>query len=372
MQQSKNPFPVSGYYDPEFFCDRLFELKDLEENVQNGRNVVYYGWRRLGKTAFIKHFGNTISKSKKSRLIYIDLYSVNNIQGALAKTVSAVFNTYGNLEKTFGSALTQLIGRLGFSMGINPLTGMPEIDMSIKPNHEPKLSLSQIGNYLNSKKEQIILVFDEFQQIAHFDENSEAIFREFMQEFPELRFIFSGSHKGMMVSMFSDKNRPFYKSCQLREITPIPLPSYQTFIQKHFLQGERKISTSLIEQIYTWARGETYTIQLMCNKLYALGSSVEDDDFKQIQEAEMHEQSAFFSSYQRLLTKTQWKLMCAVATDEPLRNPTSKDFLRKHELGAASSVTRALNALLEKEVVIKEGDMYLVQDVLLARWLVWI
>jgi len=45
------------------------------------------------------------------------------------------------------------------------------------------------------------------------------------------------------------------------------------------------------------------------------------------------------------------------------------EFIQKYALGAASSVQVALKSLQKKEIVIKEGDKFLVHDVILARWL---
>ena len=76
-------------------------------------------------------------------------------------------------------------------------------------------SLDAIGTFLYNRKRQVQVVLDEFQQISGYStQDGEAIFRKWMQSFPGLRFIFSGSHRHMMVSMFSEKNRPFYRSTQ--------------------------------------------------------------------------------------------------------------------------------------------------------------
>lgn len=42
-----NPFLISGYYSPEFFCDREQETGTILDALHNGRNVALIAPRRL-------------------------------------------------------------------------------------------------------------------------------------------------------------------------------------------------------------------------------------------------------------------------------------------------------------------------------------
>lgn len=44
-----NPFLISGYYSPEFFCDREQETGTILDALHNGRNVALIAPRRMGK-----------------------------------------------------------------------------------------------------------------------------------------------------------------------------------------------------------------------------------------------------------------------------------------------------------------------------------
>ena len=65
----------------------------------------------------------------------------------------------------------------------------------------------------------------------------------------------------------------------------------------------------------------------------------------------------------------QWKVLQAIAKEEPLVNPLSKEFINRYHMGATSSVSTALRMLQKNELVIEEDGTYFVHDVLLARWL---
>ena len=51
----ENPFIISGYVSPEYFCDRKEETERLIDAMVNGRNVTMIAPRRMGKTGLIKN-----------------------------------------------------------------------------------------------------------------------------------------------------------------------------------------------------------------------------------------------------------------------------------------------------------------------------
>ena len=142
---------------------------------------------------------------------------------------------------------------------------------------------------------------------------------------------------------------------------------YNAFIQNHF--GKRKITIKIISDIYSWARGQTYTIQLQCNRLFELNKSIEEADLHEIRESLLKQEAPVFANYSNLLSDGQFNLLKAIAKDEAVQNPQASEFLLSHNLGAASTVRSALKSLINKELVIKEANNYLVHDVLFARWL---
>jgi len=173
----------------------------------------------------------------------------------------------------------------------------------------------------------------------------------------------------MMRMIFAEKSRPFYQSAQLMQLEPIDLKNYEKFIKQHFESHNRRISTDVIKDIYRWSRSQTYCIQLVCNRLFGLYENVEKKHLQTVFDDLLKEESAVFSNYTNLLTHTQWSVLQAIAKEEPLQSPTANDFIKKYNLGAASTVSTALKKLLESEIVVKDEGKYLVHEVLLARWL---
>ena len=45
-----NPFLITGYQGPDYFCDREKETASLMSALKNGRNITLISPRRMGKT----------------------------------------------------------------------------------------------------------------------------------------------------------------------------------------------------------------------------------------------------------------------------------------------------------------------------------
>lgn len=365
-----NPFLLIGYHSKRYFCNRTTEVEWLQDNVANERNSVLYSWRRLGKTAVVQCVLKELERSKKAETVYTDILATQSMEEAVLQIARAITHRYGKASSGAGSAFMKMLGKIGFDISIDPMTGLPSLSMGMRHGPKAEHSLHSLGEFLMSRKEPIVLAIDEFQQVSRFDaQNGEAVFRSWAQQFPELRFIFSGSHRQMMESMFAERNRPFYRSAQLMELKPIDKKEYRKFINKQFKAGGKTISPDVIDGVYTWSRGQTYCIQLLCNRLYASYQKVEPKHLPKVIDEVLQQENNIFSNYFSLFTKTQWNVMRAVAKEEPLTNPLSKDVLSRHQLGAASTVGSALAQLQEKEFVIKDDGQYLVHDVIFARWL---
>ena len=69
-----NPFVVSGYVSPDYFCDRIGESETLSQNLTNGNNVTLFSPRRMGKTGLIHHVFNKLKERDPDILtVYVDL-----------------------------------------------------------------------------------------------------------------------------------------------------------------------------------------------------------------------------------------------------------------------------------------------------------
>jgi hypothetical protein len=369
--KSINPFIVGRYEDPEYFCDRQEETNRIISAIENQRNLTLISNRRLGKTGLIQHVIHTNRSRKDLDFIYLDLMPTQNLHeliSSLAKAViGAIDNKTTKILRQFGSAVKSLRPRIT----VDSLTGKPVIDIITQEDVKAEASLEEIFEYIRHRQERIIIALDEFQQISNYPEkNTEARLRDQMQRSVNISFIFSGSQKHSLFSMFNDYNRPFYQSTELLTLNKIDRNKYHDFIIEQFTKGSRHLIAEVPDLILDLTDTYTYYVQYLCNKIYS-------NDAKQIN-AELviktlltilKEQEVVYYNYRNLLTSSQFALLMAIAKEKGVKMITSGSFIQKHGLTSASTVASSLASLIDKEMIYQEDEKYFVYDIFFSRWL---
>lgn len=369
MKKLTNPFQVTGYHGQAYFCDRESEIESLHDHLINDRNVLLYGWRRLGKTALLQRFFELLEQTGWETL-YIDLLMTRSGAGALRVIADSILREFGSVGGGLSPSLVQLLSRIGAQITFNTQTGQPKISMGLRPDVPVRSTLETLGEYLTSIDKKVVIALDEFQRVSEYEDlDGEAWFRSWAQSYPNIRFIYCGSHRSVLESMFLEKNRPFYRSTQNLSIEPIDREIYTEFITAQFAKSAIPVAEAIAYAIYDWAQGQTYAVQLQCNKLYGSGAHPAVEAVTQIQKEILEQEKSIFQQIVRLLTDNQWNLLKAIAFAGEVESVYESSFLREYGLGAQASVQTALKKLLEQEIVVREEKNYRVHDVLFARWI---
>lgn len=361
-----NPFILQGYHGPDLFCDRQQELSELISHIENGRNMVLHGERRMGKTALLRR----LLDGRPGMLV--DLLSCQSLAEAVEKIARALVEREGVLNPREPSLWQRLLAQFEVQIAVDPVSGMPRASLRLGNPGNAAPALAHIGAYLAQLEPGFLLCLDEFQQITRFtDGAAEAVFREWMQAFPAIRFAFSGSHTTMMRAMFNTHSRPFYQSCEIMELMPVPRADYAAFIQRHFEADGRTASDEVVDAVYDWARGTTHWIQSQCNRLFDREGDPKGADVRAVQAAVLASQQGYMGQILNQLPRAQSALLKAIAHHrEGVQQPTAMSFLQAHGLPAASSVNSALKGLERSELIVRRGDgAWQLSDPLFAWWL---
>ncbi len=374
MANVLNPFITKGYESKAYFCDREAELKNLLRNVKNDIDTTLISIRRLGKSALIYRLFEELEVQKKYVCIFADMYATQNLKDFTETLALAVYTKFPE-KRGIGKRFSEFLKRLRPIITYDALTGAPEIHFEFVAQKECEQTLRSIFTFLESQHIHIVLAIDEFQQIALYPEkNTEALLRTFMQTLKNIRFIFSGSNKHLMAEIFNTAKRPFFGSTQTIGLNSIPEKKYSKFIHEKFREYRRSIDDDAVDFILSWTLQHTYYTQIVCKNVFARKEKqITIDMVKEICDEILLQQQVIYIQYKQLLSPMQWKLLLATAKEGKVYAPQSKDFLKKYNLGAASSVQKAMEALLEKQMLFSLGEentiFYRVYDAFLLRWL---
>ena len=364
-----NPFHLSGYTSSEFFCNRDNERLRIIDSVLNRRNITIISPRRMGKTGLILHSFYIFSKEKDLIPVYFDILGTTELKEFTEAFGNALLQSVGKTVRGLKKLLKQL-AHLRPEISFSPLNGEPKISLEIRNESEAISSLDTIFRLIASENKNFVIAIDEFQQISEYPEkNIEAILRSHIQQSNNSSFIFSGSKKHLLADMFSKPSRPFFSSTELMFLETIEEDDYREFILRHFSAANKEITDSALNMIFKVTRRHTFYTQFLCNRLFSMYKKV---DLEHVEKTLMNiliENEPVFANYLNLITTTQYKTLRAIAIDGEVKSPNSNEFLQKHSLGAASSVSQAVDSLIDKEFIMREKGALILQDKFLREWI---
>ncbi len=355
-----NPFIIGKYVSDEYFCDREKETEQVKTQLFNGRNMTLIAARRIGKSGLISHVFAQPDIAKAYYTIQVDLYATNNLTEMVTVLGKEVFSQVQKQSKSWRDKFFDVITSLRVGLKLDPVSGVPTLDIGIGDISSPTMTIDQIFEYLEMADKPCIVAFDEFQQITNYPEkNVEALLRTYIQRCKKTLFIFAGSQKHMMAQMFLSPARPFYQSTSNMGLEPIPRDTYIAFAQAMFKKGAKEIDAEAVGRVYDMYYGITWYMQYMLNEMFNLTPEGGTCRVETIEVAIQNVLSAQQTFYQYVFTNIpprQKELLFAIAKAGVAQNVTSKEFVQKYRLQSASSIQSALKGLEEKELVIGSLD----------------
>ena len=366
-----NPFVCQGYESPRYFCDREAETKKMLNSLYNGRNITLISPRRLGKTGLIWNvFHHIQSENKDAICLYIDIFPTQNQHDLVNMLGAAVFNNALSRGKAFGKKVMKFLGALRPVVGVDAMTGLPNVTLNTDPT-QAEMSLKSIFSLLGNLDKEVFVAIDEFQQITEYPESgTEALLRSHIQFLHNVHFIFSGSKKHMMSEMFLSPKRPFYQSTDIMNLLPLEEETYYEFANGFFEGKGGHLDREVFHELYATFDGYTWYIQSVLNRLYENFKKV--DAVQQLRTIILSVTESKAPQYEylmQMLTGNQYAVLRAMAREGVTKEPTGKDFLKKYKLPSASSVKTAMETLIDKELVYRLPDGYIVYDRFMGIWL---
>lgn len=365
-----NPFLIAGYHSPEFFCDRKAESSTILEALYNGRNITLIAPRRMGKTGLIHHVFYQLKEQKSDVVtLYMDIYSTQSLGDFVRLFANTVLGQLDSVPQKALNRIGQFIRSCRPVFTFDEITGTPKVTVDVSPTEEES-TLKEIFDYLGSSEKRCYIAIDEFQQIAEYPEKGvEALLRSYIQFLPNVNFIFAGGKQHVMQEMFTSSKRPFYQSTQLLTIGTVNRDEYADFAMAHFAKNNLQLPREVFDAIYDKFDGHTWYIQNLLNRLYGYNRDVEMASITYAMEQIVAEQSYSYADLLKAYPAGHVRLLKAIAQEGCVKEVLAGNFISKHKLRAASSVSSALKKLVANELVYQTTDGYIIYDRFMGEWL---
>jgi len=372
----KNPFTL-GLVSEDKFCNRKKEIKELKNYIKNSQNVVIYSPRRFGKTSLIKKVLKELKKENKNILpVYVDLFPVSSYRDLADLLSRAIISEVGKeINKSFIKKVKTLFKSVVPTFTIKP-DGSFSISVSFSQNLETEIDtvlsdiLQGFNSYINKNKLSAVLVLDEFQEITTLKESHkiEGIFRTNIQSHYNISYIFIGSRRRILLDMFTDKNRPFYKSSFLYELKKIPREEFAVCIIKNFEKTKKECSPALAEKIYNLVEGYPYYVQKLSSVVWDLTNKrVSEKIISESINILINSEKADFENIWINLNNAEKAVLKTIA-QHPNLQIYSKEFTKNSGL-SIGGIQKAVKSLLTKDLIETKDKNYQITDPLMRLWL---
>ena len=370
-----NPFNYLQFATGDQFYDRREVRKDLLSRFLSGQtNVVLYGPRRYGKSSLVAELVGDLEKAGIP-CVTLDVVKVPSIDMFVSAYATKVYRRLAPVKFEFRK-LGMFLKSLRPKMSLGP-TG--ETGLSFEPSGatvgpEALTEVLDLPQKLLSGKGRAVVVFDEFQEVKDLLPNDgfERVMRSAIQSHRNVSYIFLGSRYHMLRRMFTDHNRPVYKSAVTILLGKPPVEESVRFVIDRFASAGKTIARDAAERLVGKIENIPYFIQQLGFETFRLA---DDAHRKSVSSADVDSAFANLSCFNRdqyeqlmlTLSVSQKKLLIALAHEQT--DEFGDVYRRRYALGVSSTVNSAKSKLMEDGHIELSDGKYVVADPFFAQFL---
>ncbi len=357
----KNPFKFGSIVNEPHFINRTKEMEKVISVLNSENHLVLISPRRYGKSSLVFK----VVKELKRPLIALDLQLITSAPDLAAQLLRRIYREFP-FER-----IRQYVKhfRIIPTISVNPVTN--EVDVSFQPGSNSPAVLEDVLNLmekLSKKNNRLIVVFDEFQELANIDAGLLHQFRSVMQHHQKINYVLLDSQESLMKEIFEKKKSPFYHFGLLMNLEKIPYKEFYEFLSeklKSILEDYNKVS----ESILTVSGCHPYYTQQLAWVVWEKAAKGEDPE-NLPEDAVQELIRTHDMDYERIwmnFNKSDRKMLIGLSFSG--LSPLSEMFLREFNLGATSTAFSALKRLAQSGYVIKTDSRYEIDDPFFKMWI---
>jgi len=365
-----NPFVYGRVVEKKEFCPRPELEEKLKAHIMSNQNVLVEGERRVGKTSLICE---TIRKIKGCKLLYIDLFEIKDTDELCRRIIKSLLTM--NQKGALFQSIFKSLANMKPVLSIDPLTGIPSVTVGMDTPLQPD-SLEELLNliYKQSVNKKMVVVFDEFQDILNLSDSAAVlgVLRSRIQFQREITYIFSGSIRSKLNSIFSDPDSPFFKSVIMVSVGAIDRSDYKSFIERKFASGNCTIRKDLLDRVFTISQENPGDIQQLCAALWEVSDKSDciDDSYltKALNQIFSMEKKGY-ESHLNQISALQQRCLIGLAYHGG-KSPLSAVFMKAIRLNQPASVKKSLVRLCDLKIIYRIENEYRFTNPFFKAWLI--
>ena len=368
----KNPFCLKPLPEGAAFCNREKEITELTRHAINCVNVVISAPRRYGKTSLVRRV-QAILKRKAVNTVYIDFFGASNIEDISSRMAAGIYASIYKKESLFKKAF-KFFSHLRPVIKPDPEAGI-SITMEVAKNVAGidllEETMKGLSEFLKKSTRSFNIALDEFQEITELKESGqiEGILRSYIQHQKNVSYFFVGSRRRILLDIFNNRKRPFYKSAINMTLMQLPRNKVVEYLTDVFGKNGKDCPQYLAGEIYDITEGNPYYIQKL--SYYVFEKATHRINKKTLNYAlrqMLYEETPLFEAMLQNLRPGQMSFLYSLAK-ESTKTPFKTDYLLRHHLGSMGGVQAAIKKLVSLDYIEKTAQGWKVVDPIFALWL---
>lgn len=369
----ETPFIFGKIATEKNFTDREVETAHLVQNFKSLINTIIISPRRWGKSSLVNRAAKfAMEQDAKLRICHIDLFNVRNEQhfySLLAQKVIAA--TSSKWEEAVDNAkhfFSHLVPKI--SIGTAP-TNEVSIDFDweeVKQNSDEVLDLAE--KIAKKKGLKIVICVDEFQNISEFTDPDffQKKLRSHWQLHQNVAYCLYGSKRHMMMEVFTNSSKPFYKFGDLMFLNKIATSHLVEFFKSRFADTGKTINEEASYLIVELVDNHPcYAQQLAQQAWLRTKNECTVEIVREAHTALMEQLSLLFVTITETLTTQQLNYLNALIAGE--KAISSTDVMHRYQISSSTSISRSKAALIKNDILDETAGEISFQDPIYAYWL---
>ena len=365
---TRNPFHYGTPVEGDGFAGREDELSALTSRVRNGINVVVVSPRRYGKTSLLLRAEAELGDAA---LIHVNVLRCRSLESLASQLVTAAYRVPGGRWQRGRQAVPEFLRRVRASPtvsfdGDHPTFGFAS-RLAAADADQVISDVYQVLDELVGPRP-AALVLDEFQAVVELGAHLPSLLKGLADSHPAVSLVLAGSKRHLMARLTAETDAALYGMAEHLALGPIPEPVMVEHLRRRAAEGRKPMTGAVAERIVSLAGPVPNDIQRLAYEAYeAAGRSVTEDDVEAGLAAAVAHEAANFADRFESLSPGQRRVIGALA-DDPSAQPYAAQFAARAGLANASSVRKAVSALVDAELVATRGDHLVVGDPYFAAW----
>lgn len=369
----ETPFIFGKIATEKNFTDREKETADLVRNFTSLINTIIISPRRWGKSSLVNKAAKlAMNQDSRLRICHIDLFNVRDEEhfySLLAqKVISATSTKWEEAVASAKSMFSHLVPKI--SIGSDP-TNEVSIDFdweTVKQNPDEVLDFAE--KIAQKKGLKIVICVDEFQNISEFTDADylQKKLRSHWQRHQSVAYCLYGSKRHMMMEVFTNSSKPFYKFGNLMFLDKIDTHCLVEFFQRRFADTNKRINDDAANLIVQLVENHPYYAQQLAQLSWLRTKDVCRVEIVREAHAALVEQlSLLFVTITETLTTQQLNYLKALIAKE--KAITSTDVMHRYKISSTTSIARSKAALIKNDILDNKAGEISFQDPIYAYWL---